>query len=79
MLFSCKAGFGIFVQSFVGITKSSIFVQGRYQVRQFGKKGARVVRVFSDQSNVVGTPASGVADDGWLRLADTRHRWFEPP
>ena len=34
---------------------------------------------FADQSNVVGTPASGVADDGWLRLVDTRHRWFEPP
>ena len=34
---------------------------------------------FADQSNVVGTPASGVAVDGWLRLVDTRHRWFEPP
>ena len=33
---------------------------------------------FADQSNVVGTPASGVADDGWLRLVDTRQRWFEP-
>ena len=22
---------------------------------------------------------SSLADDGWLRLVGTRHRWFEPP
>ena len=43
------------------------------------KKGHASCVFFADQSNLVGTPASGVADDGWLRLADTRHRWFEPP
>ena len=43
------------------------------------KKGHASYVFFADQSNVVGTPASGVADDGWLRLVDTRHRWFEPP
>ena len=43
------------------------------------KKGHASYVFFADQSNVVGTPASGVADDGWLRLADMRRRWFEPP
>ena len=30
---------------------------------------------FADQLNVVGTPASGLVEDSWLRLVDTRHRW----
>ena len=43
------------------------------------KKGHTSYVFFADQSNVVGTPAFGVAYDGWLRLVGTRHRWFEPP